>query len=71
MPKIRYFGVVSKTADFGRILAASVIFYYHVGKLTHYPYFEVGEYAVGFFVILSGVAYTAFSQTKVNSPSDY
>lgn len=47
--------------DAGRILAATVIFYFHAGLLCHFPLFPYGEYAVEYFIILSGITYALFS----------
>jgi peptidoglycan/LPS O-acetylase OafA/YrhL len=60
--------MISKASDFGRILGASAVFYYHVGIVTGFPLWQWGEYAVAFFIILSGVAYIGFS---ANKPKDF
>ena len=56
--------LISRSADFGRIIGASVVFYGHIGIFTGYPLWQWGEYAVAFFILLSGVAYTGFSSAK-------
>jgi peptidoglycan/LPS O-acetylase OafA/YrhL len=61
----------SMTMDVGRILAASVIFYFHVGLVRHCPLSTYGEFAVEYFVILSGISYILFSSTKPSTPSEY
>ena len=57
--------------DVSRILAASVIFYFHIGLFRHCPFSTSGEYAVEYFVILSGMTYMLFSSTKPSTPSEY
>ena len=61
----------SVTMDVGRILAASVIYYFHVGLFRHCPLSTFGEFAVEYFVILSGVSYILFTSTKPSTPSEY
>lgn len=56
--------MISKIADIGRILGASAIFYFHVGIATRYPLFKWGDFAVSFFIILSGLAHVCFSSVK-------
>ena len=46
-------------------MAVTAIFYFHVGVNTHYPLSQYGHYAVGFFIVLAGVAYLNFSRTRV------
>jgi peptidoglycan/LPS O-acetylase OafA/YrhL len=60
----------SLTLDVGRILAASIIFYFHVGLFRHCPLSAYGEYAVEYFVILSGVSYILFSTTKPSTAAE-
>ena len=61
----------SVTVDVGRILAASVIFYFHVGLLRQCPLSTYGEFAVEYFIIVSGVSYILFSSTRPSTPSEY
>jgi peptidoglycan/LPS O-acetylase OafA/YrhL len=61
----------SKTADIGRFLAASTIFYFHVGLFLSLPYSQWGEQAVEYFVILAGISYVAFSRSKPAGPAQY
>ena len=56
---------LSPIVDLGRALAVTAIFYFHVGVNTHYPLSQYGHYAVGFFIVLAGVAYMNFSRTRV------
>jgi peptidoglycan/LPS O-acetylase OafA/YrhL len=66
-------GVInSRTTDIGRILGASAIYYYHVGRVSgHGPLSSYGEFAVEYFVILAGIAYILFSRSKPSVPSEY
>jgi peptidoglycan/LPS O-acetylase OafA/YrhL len=52
--------------DAGRILAASVIFCFHIGWFPFAPY---GEFAVEYFIILSGITYLLFSKSKPATPA--
>ncbi len=62
---------LSPIADLGRALAVTAIFYFHVGKSTDYPLSLYGHFAVGFFIILAGVAYLCFSRTHVTDSRSY
>jgi peptidoglycan/LPS O-acetylase OafA/YrhL len=65
-------GIINfRALDIGRILAASVIFYFHIGLFGHYPFSSYGEFAVEYFVILSGVSYILFSKSRLTVPSEY
>ena len=55
---------LSRAVDFGRVIGASAIFYFHVGNITGYPCSPYGEYAVGFFIVLSGLSHVCFSSNK-------
>jgi peptidoglycan/LPS O-acetylase OafA/YrhL len=61
----------SMTVDVGRILAASAIFYFHVGLFQQCPLSAYGNFAVEYFVILSGISYILFSSTKPSTPAEY
>jgi len=60
--------MISRISDIGRIIAVSAIFYFHTGGITSWPFYWWGEYAVTFFILLSGVAYSCFSSTH---PDDF
>jgi peptidoglycan/LPS O-acetylase OafA/YrhL len=62
---------ISTTADFGRFIGASSIFYYHVGIATRFPFSGWARYATSFFILLSGVAYTCFSSMRPVDLSTY
>ena len=62
---------LSAIVDLGRALAVTAIFYFHVGKNTHWPLSQYGHYAVGFFVVLAGLAYLCFSRTHVTDWRSY
>jgi peptidoglycan/LPS O-acetylase OafA/YrhL len=61
----------AKSADLGRVLGATAIFYSHIGLLGSYPFSAWGEYAVNYFVLLSGAAYILFSRTRPSTFSEY
>ncbi len=56
---------LSPIVDLGRALAVTAIFYFHVGVNTHYPLSQYGHFAVGYFIVLAGIAYLCFSRTHV------
>ena len=62
---------LSPIVDLGRALAVTAIFYFHVGVNTHYPLSQYGHFAVGFFIVLAGVAYLCFSRTHVTDHGSY
>jgi peptidoglycan/LPS O-acetylase OafA/YrhL len=62
---------LSPIVDLGRALAVTAIFYFHVGVNTHYPLSQYGHFAVGFFIVLAGLAYMCFSRTHVTNTSSY
>jgi peptidoglycan/LPS O-acetylase OafA/YrhL len=62
---------VSQTIDLVRVLAASAIFYFHVGMFTQYPLMRFGEYAVTSFVVLAGITFVAFSRTHPTDLRSY
>ncbi len=62
---------LSPIVDLGRALAVTAIFYFHVGVNTHYPLSQYGHFAVGFFIVLAGVAYLCFSRTHVTDRGSY
>lgn len=57
--------------DAGRILAATAIFYFHVGMVAGFPLTYQAEKAVEYFVMLSGVAYVLFSRARPESARDF
>lgn len=63
--------MISRAADFGRILGASAVFYFHVGLPTGFSVSAWGEYAVAFFIFLAGIAYVGFSSVKPTDPQSY
>lgn len=65
------FSMLSKITDLGRILGATVIFYYHIGLATGYRLFDWGEYAVATFIATSGIAYACFSSSKPRDLPSY
>jgi peptidoglycan/LPS O-acetylase OafA/YrhL len=71
LPGSAWFVFDSRATDVARILASAAIFYYHIGLFGGYPLFRFGEYAVEYFVILSGVSFVLFSQAKPARPSEY
>ncbi len=62
---------LSPIVDLGRVLAVTAIFYFHVGVNTHYPLSQYGHFAVGFFIVLAGLAYMCFSRTHVTNTGSY
>jgi peptidoglycan/LPS O-acetylase OafA/YrhL len=62
---------LSPIVDLGRALAVTAIFYFHVGVNTHYPLSQYGHFAVGFFIVLAGLAYMCFSRTHVSDRGSY
>jgi peptidoglycan/LPS O-acetylase OafA/YrhL len=64
-------GRISEAVDAGRVLAASAIFYYHVGIATGFRFHLWGEYAVGYFIFLAGFCYVLFSRPQVSPLSRY
>jgi peptidoglycan/LPS O-acetylase OafA/YrhL len=62
---------LSPIVDLGRVLAVTAIFYFHVGVNTHYPLSQYGHFAVGFFIVLAGLAYMCFSRTHVSDRGSY
>ena len=62
---------LSPIVDLGRALAVTSIFYFHVGVNTHYPLSQYGHFAVGFFIVLAGLAYMCFSRTHVTDRGSY
>jgi peptidoglycan/LPS O-acetylase OafA/YrhL len=61
----------SATLDAGRVLAATVIFYFHIGLVGRYPLSFYAEYAVEYFVILSGITYVLFTRIKPSTLAEY
>lgn len=65
-------GVINvRTLDIGRILAASLIYYFHIGLFDKYPLSNRGEFAVEYFVMLSGISYILLSKSKPAKWSEY
>ncbi|MGA2798093.1 MAG: acyltransferase family protein [Thermoguttaceae bacterium] len=62
---------LSPIVDLGRALAVTAIFYFHVGVNTHYPLSQYGHFAVGYFIVLAGLAYLCFSRTHVTDTGSY
>jgi peptidoglycan/LPS O-acetylase OafA/YrhL len=69
--KFRAVFLNSLSLDFGRVLAASIIFYFHIGLGTSLPLSTCGEFAVEYFVILSGIAYLLFSSSRPSTFPEY
>ncbi len=63
--------LASEVIDFGRIIAASLVYYYHIGNVTHYPLAQWGTEAIVFFIIAAGVVFKVFSSTRVVDPGSY
>jgi peptidoglycan/LPS O-acetylase OafA/YrhL len=61
----------SAALDLGRVLAASVIFYFHVGLFSSLPLSFYCEKAVEYFVILAGVTYLLFSRPPAPGAGGY
>jgi peptidoglycan/LPS O-acetylase OafA/YrhL len=60
--------MVSRVSDFGRFFGASAIFYFHMENNSLAKW---GEFAVAFFIILAGVAYTGFTSIKPTDLASY
>ena len=59
------------TLDIGRILASSLVFYFHVGRFEPLPLSAYGEKAVEYFVVLAGISYVLFSRAALTRPAGY
>jgi peptidoglycan/LPS O-acetylase OafA/YrhL len=65
-------GVINvRTLDIGRVLAASLIYYFHIGIFDQCPLSAYGQFAVEYFVMLSGISYILFSKSKPALWSEY
>lgn len=67
--RARFFN--STALDLGRVLAATAIFYFHIGLLKARPFSQYGEFAVEYFVMLSGITYLLYSSARPNTLPAY
>jgi peptidoglycan/LPS O-acetylase OafA/YrhL len=70
---MRITGLFSNSAamDAAHIVAATPIFYHHIGLSDHYPLSAYGEHAVQFFVIIAGVAFILYSHQSELTQANY
>jgi peptidoglycan/LPS O-acetylase OafA/YrhL len=70
MPAIFPTGLARRSVsiDLIRIIAASSIFYFHVGIWTGWPGFKWGEYATSMFIGLAGFCALRYSATDFSQP---
>jgi len=61
----------SAALDLGRVLAATTIFYFHIGLFSSFPVSFYCEKAVEYFVILAGVTYVLFSRPPAPGVGGY